>query len=848
MSLFTEPFISAPYREAEYVLAKPQVVGQSLSSIAAPTPSSALTTDPLTASTLRDPFLGQLVERLDLIIAKGAQVEKEAVVIQKVMIRTLNRTMTNTPQYILDTINELVYREDGILYTPETPLRECDLACIATLAGRFGNDIKLDNVDKLARDLGDAKSMGEMIRTAANKGMAKLSGLDMFLFMVRFILAYAVHMTIGFLCCYFKDKLIIFKGLRILGVKLEIRIGDKISAIFGSVERFLKDLLGFPCRDPGAACTNADGSIPRDNLSIFPCCDQFCNGEAAAQPSYNTLSECLKNAVRKQIADVFGEDDPSKPCRMCQEQPFKITPATQAMANQVMNYLESISNADEIERNNEFNRVGANPTMIGPVASTIQTAKFSQAAAGNMKSALVDNWSYNRMSNDPDCGVLFAGGMGGLNKNPEDLTEEDLANAMLANIDIDYKPFVAKANKDIRSIDFDLNSTGPTLPPFAQIWQAMKAIDQALNPVLDEARKFLAGVQMLTAIPTSRDFCCVIWSIAFLVNLVKYGQLCPEDDFNKMFRYAYDFRNSAGLKAFLKFLRLLKKMIEALNAELIGDITIIGGGLPLGTLVELLKKVISNSIIAILAMAFAPIDRILTQLENNPGLKNLLNNNCFGIGDLFAMLHCGIGWIFDLIKQWVNSLLTFSARNIEIMPNITIGGMRMAFLANLARLLDMLEKLLLSIGDCYTPEEISQQIVNQVDKEAIATVQAMNQLLRNDDERRIYNNVIQPIPGLFQDPVPGVIQDIGIGAGQRTSSGGPVLLNTFTPFPGEMERFRQLILRTNEVKKGSPVASLPIEQPDATEQYLQSISGGMTREEAQGSVLNMVRALSNVSG
>lgn len=846
-SIFDQPFIERPYREAEYIQGKSQVVGHTQASLIAPIPPGSVVTDPLTASQLRDPFLGRLIERLDLITAKAIQVEKEATVLQKVMVRTLNRDLRNTPQYIIDTINELVFREDFVEYTPDEPLRECDLACIAALSGRFGNDIKLDKLQDLQKDLNEANSMGEMIRTATNKGMKKLSGLDLFLFMVRFILAYAVHMTIGFLCCYYRGKLIIFKGLRILGIRLEIRIGDMLSDIFGRVERFLKDVLGFPCRDPGARCTNPDGSIPTDNLSIFPCCDRFCDGEAAAQPQYNTLSECLKNAIRKEMAKVFGDDDPSKPCRMCQEEPFKVTPATQAMADQVMKYLESISNADEIERNNSFNRVGANPTMISPISSAIQTAKFSRVAAGEMKSALVDNWSYNRMSNDPNCGILFAGGMEGLNKPFSDLTEEDLANAMLANIDIDYRPFVAQANKDISSQSFDLNSQGPSMPPFAQIWQAMKALDNALNPLLDRVRNFLAGVQMLTAIPTSRDFCCVIWSIAFLANLIRYGQLCPQEDFNNMFKYAYNFRNSAGVKEFLKFLELLKKIIEALNAELISDITIIGGGLPLGTLVELLKKVISNSVIAILAMAIAPIDRALTQLEQNPGLKNLLNNNCFGIGDLFAMIHCGIGWIFDLIKQWINSLLTFSAKNMEILPNITIGGMRMAFLANLARLIDMLINLLKSIGDCYTPEEISRQIVEQVDREAIQTRAALDQLLRDDDERTTFNNIIQPLPGVFEDPTIPVIQDIGIAAGQTTSSGGPVLLNTFTPFPGEMERFKQLILRVNEVKKGSPNASLAVEQPDATEEYLQAISGGMSREEAEGSVLNMVRALSNVN-
>ena len=82
-SIFDQPFIERPYREAEYIQGKSQVVGHTQASLIAPIPPGSVVTDPLTASQLRDPFLGRLIERLDLITAKAIQVEKEATVLPK---------------------------------------------------------------------------------------------------------------------------------------------------------------------------------------------------------------------------------------------------------------------------------------------------------------------------------------------------------------------------------------------------------------------------------------------------------------------------------------------------------------------------------------------------------------------------------------------------------------------------------------------------------------------------------------------------------------------------------------------------------------------------------------------
>jgi hypothetical protein len=220
---------------------------------------------------------------------------------------------------------------------------------------------------------------------------------------------------------------------------------------------------------------------------------------------------------------------------------------------------------------------------------------------------------------------------------------------------------------------------------------------------------------MLSGLSSDKTFCCVVYTIVILGNLIKYKKACPDKDIAELFDYAQEFGSNKDVQKILEFLKLLEKLIEALNAEVALGIEFTGLGLPLGTMLELLKKGIAQSLVTLLAIALAPIDNALTELENQPRLKALLNDNCFGVADFLGMIHCGIKWIYDLIKKWSMEIIPYTARNVELLGNFRISGFKMAFLLKLQELIRLLIDLLTGIGDCYPPENVAKAIMDKLE-------------------------------------------------------------------------------------------------------------------------------------
>lgn len=669
-----------------------------------------------------DPFSIWVNQILDRAINRSVVVETEAIALQREILAQMDLSLVGAPTYIVEIANNLIETPEDFSNTPgqgRTSLTECEANCAATLAGLYGevNDLEAE-YEKAKKEATDASPIKDFENRVKNIG-PKVTGLWLFFFMVRFIVAYAVHVSLGFMCCYLKNKLKLKIG------PFRIKLGIIIARPIGQLERILKSILGFPCSSPNSGECFKPGETPTENqFSIFPCCQpdwESCGTrteDSEASLSIPNFADCFKqgiNDILNSFEDSPRKDRTRKPCSACETAEF--TQREREAANALIQYLLTRNQAltDTLSEGKSSNIPFYN---AGKAADAINASRTTRTSVTTLKSSFNENYEYNATFTLNGRGAKCGLDIDGANpfsklSNYGDLTQDDILNAFKNNVDVDFTDELRKLEAEETTIVFD-GSEEPEVEPFRSIYRAVKVIDDNIGALLNEFRKTVVGPKMLSGLHPDRTFCCVIYAIVIVGNLVKYKKACPDKDMAELFDYAQDFGDNKDVQKILEFLRLLEKLIEALNAEIAQDIEFTGVGLPLGTMLELLKTGISQSLVALLAIALAPIDGALTELENQPRIKALLNDNCFGVGDLLEMLHCGIKWIYDLIKKWSMELIPWTARNIELLGNFRITGFKMAFLLKLQELIKLLIDLLIGIGDCYPPENVALAIMDKL--------------------------------------------------------------------------------------------------------------------------------------
>jgi len=823
--------------------------------------------DELTAEglSIRSPWAKLLISKLDKLIRKADKVAREAGILQKMQLTALNRDLRNAPRYIIDMANDLTYvaprigYSNGVDYPADWPTEVClkDVECWAALAGMTGNDMDQQIHAKLD-EVAAAVDQFEAIESDIKQSMdSKPTGWQMFIFMVRFILAYAVHMIFGFLCCYFVGMMRL--GIKVLGKKIIIiDLGNVLSKIFGNIERALKSVLGFPCNVDDKDCVDLMGKPLKKTFSPFKCCRDGANkigGNTSCKPSKSgvyeppekRLLECLTAAMDEFLNGELG--DGGKPCRLCTSAPKHKTPRSEAIAKALMDYLVGKSQIQDSQGNNPYNKLRTiRQNTTKSLGVVIDTANASKASGQRLKSALGLNFEYARNNENASlCDNLEAlGGMAGiLNKDLGNIKEEDLMNAMLANLDDDISQFL---NKEKRTkIEIDATS----IEPFKTIADSVKAMDKYLGDILDSARKLVSNVKAFTGILSSDKFCCIIFTIAFIINIVRYHKLCPEEDVKELYSFAADFRGNKAIEDMLKWLELIKEIIEALNTELIESIEMSGIGLPLGTLVEILKHIVGNVVAALFAMAVAPIDKALTELANSPLLKELLDRNCFGVSGLLGMIQCGIKWLLDLIKELAAGLVNISASNIELLGDIRIGNLRMAFLDNLLKLIQLLIDLLMSIGDCTDPEVLAREIAKKGPEILPAQVaDYVNRAKEAGVSLKDLDNIGDEDPDM-----PGTSIDDAIDEIQEIDS--PLPRAVFQILPADLGFFEEVVREVNSIslqsivlKDGTVLGKVDFEEEKdlvIRGEDIEDMSGiPFKREETLSNLLNMVESLKSL--
>jgi len=303
-NIFDDPFIDKIKRDAALERGKPKVLGK-LSREAGKDSRVIIDEEipedvggEIAGAAKSIPIVDEMFRKMRKVYAIADTVEQEAEAIIQMQLSGFNRDLTLAPDNVVDAVNQLCdvkYSNipNNALNLP-TELRFCDLKCINAASSLGGNYPSPDDVNDMKDKLMEANTLADSISEQAESRKAKLSGWEMFMFMVKFIAAYSAHMILGYLCCYVKDKLILGvtapPGLPTVGEEyLQIKLGKKLGEVIGKVERRVKKLLGFPCRDTKtqAKCKEEDGSIAEDAFNVFPCCT----------PYESVGSSCIGSAV-----------------------------------------------------------------------------------------------------------------------------------------------------------------------------------------------------------------------------------------------------------------------------------------------------------------------------------------------------------------------------------------------------------------------------------------------------------------------------------------------------------------------------------------------------------------------
>jgi len=749
--LFDTPNVDPINRDNERKIYKPHFSGGFQKKTQPPTTDPNTPEEPIIEI---DPFWTWVMEKLNITIAQAEVVKNEAIALLDKIVEDFNRSLVDVPDYIIELINALV--DDDVIYVnKETPeegesneISLDSIKCLLTMAEYYGK-LPGNTIDDKLDELKEHEDNTKLFTSLVKDLTPKITGWWMFMFMVRFIVAFAVHMTVGFTCCYLKGKLKL--SVTIAGNESVIApLGDYMSTIFGRIEDWMKEILGFPCANKKknkADCPvvkSKNKEILDADWSIFPCCPTSCgkdtNGNKVKDAFKNIkFKECFQRAISN-INDYNNGDEPAdKPCGINGTQQWSNINGQNA--DTLAKWFVTHSDATNENNTNTYNTNGTSPTDAQYSKNAINGADESNTITKELKSSFNDSWTYNatykKNSKGMPCKLESLDGTGPLrkfeDKNYDDITQKDIKDLAKDYINVDFSKELKEANGEIKDLKFDPKHP-PEAEPFKSIYAVIQTTTSSLSGLLNSLRTGLTQAKMFSGVLSSKDFCCVIYSIVVLGNLIRFQDLCPDKDLSELFDYSEEFANSKDVSKIKEFISFLSNLIDVLIAENKTELSLTGVGLPLGTMIDLLKKAVGNSAVMLLAMAMAPVLKTITKFEAEPTLKNLMNDNCYGIGDLFAMIKCGINWTFNMVKKWAEELIPFQFRNETLLKNITIGSFQLKFLAEFKGMLDMLLSIITKLGtDCYPPENVIKEIANELPPENIGKPQTTMKVIEVQD-------------------------------------------------------------------------------------------------------------------
>ena len=695
-------------------------------------------------------------------------------------IKDLNRNVNTAPRYILGYIETLTgirfpdipanaTPEDiaRIMSDPRYTLDEDTVQCIFRVAGYTDPNSKIGDIKDAAKSIDTVKSVGAKMReTMLSMAIDDIVyGYKLLWITIKMCMVVAAHYTFGHMCAYFKGKLTVGFRIKVPVIKKTIGwehcIGDDIAAIFGKLECKMIELFGYRCLRKGESPKPCDSAnLESNDINAIQCCTDtplfmVNNGTS----SRYVLDKCMEQRIRDEIANTRGTSG-----FICstknRNDTTKIPSASDiAMAKEVAEYLLNNSDGNIMSPNDIANLQTAHQyaTNAGDYAqvseSALQTGK---------------NYIYTgERTNAWDC---F-----GYQLEPGD----KVLGGFTSSID-----GAAGTNGDAGAL--------PLVEQGSYLFDVIDYLDGVINDSLKFADRIVMGTANLAKWGSSRQLCCWVYLTVLVAtmweSMIIKGQYCPDfkcdsekdekdgscaDAIRKELMYAAKLRGSKSMARFIQLLKVLKQIIDTFIRQQKRAIFIQGLKLPLHDMWENMRIIILGNLSQFLDIIFGPFDLVLAGIRGTPEIRNMINNDCFGFGSFLDFLACQLGLIKASILEQIEKFLSFQLNDLYLFGDILISRQRLKVLESFSKLLQNIINLLLGLKDCYDPNDVVKQILDNQTEDQYSNYVNYQQFVGSKGE--LVDNATKSVTGI--DPDERIDNVYGV------DKNGPISRQYNTPSP-----------------------------------------------------------------
>jgi len=672
------------------------------------------------------------------------EIKERATFLLDKTIEDLDLYVGDAPVHILELITDLTdisfVDENNNLKPPTDPVYTLPVEvakCIFRVAGKYEPKGREKDLLASAKSF-DSKSFTDTVKKkmeSRSYTQSIMYGLQLLLTVLKLSHVIAVHYSVGYLCGFFKGKIKIkirFKIPKPVNKRITVFnkcVGDWISnEVIAPVERKLLTVVGYSCKTKQKPIKRCDSESWRKiDFTEVNCCEMSpINFGGTSNPDKFIQTSCWKRIVRSEL-------DPNYTAKrtICSYATAKQIDWTSEGSSSRSSGTTGISGPgsweDEVSEYEAqaANIVGAyietrpsssgnmDPQNIPTLSKSIETADAGVVMTDSVLSSIKNNRRYERTGYSEEPWDCF--GM-------EDSDQRTPEERMMAAINDAAGKWLPKSGVPIEGKSY---------------FQFLESIDSVLSTILMYADKIVSAVANLSKWGSSKQLCCFVYLLtAFATiwhSLVKRGTFCPDmayaDAFRNELRWAYNLRNNKDMQELTKLLQVIKNIVDIFINKMKRQIMISGFVLPLGEMWQMIKVVVSNGLSEFLDILFGPLDEVLAGMQTIPEVRHMMNNNCFGFGDFLKFLLCLLGNLKWGIINNIMSVLDFTLPDIVLLQDIMLSRMRLKSLESLSKLLGNVIALILGLKDCYDPNELPSQIVQEELNNEYSNAESLAQLM-----------------------------------------------------------------------------------------------------------------------
>lgn len=536
-------------------------------------------------------------------------------------------------------------------------------------------------------------------------------GLKLLTVVLKIAYVITVHYTIGWMCGWFKGKLKI--GFKFKVARKRIgktwALGNMIAKELKKLEAKLLKVVGYSCRNGKKETDNCNTDQWRKvSFKQINCCsmDRIFFGPAIGnvnEPSSFMLSSCFEKYIRTELDPTYA--GARTICSITNAENTGIEPSDyeKAAAKEIVRFLET--------RKTISGTMGSGTENIATLSKAIELAEAGSVMTTTAQSSILASRDYANTGNSTSKMDCF-----GLTDENSMTAEERMATA-INSVSGTWLP----------------KNNGETIHGNSY-FDILESIDSSVYELLKAADKSVSCVANLAKWGSSKQLCCYIYLLTAIASiwksLINKGVWCPDQETGDAIRnefhlqWAKELKAGEDIKALISLLQVIKQIVDIFINKMQRQILVVGFTLPLKEMWELIKVTIANGLSEYLDILFGPLDKIIGGLQLVPELRHMINNECFGFDKFLKFMMCLLGNLKWGIVNQIMKIFDFSLNDIVLMNDILLSRMRLKSLEALSSLLGAVINLVLGLKDCYTPDDLINNLVDDKENNLISMIVA----------------------------------------------------------------------------------------------------------------------------